>query len=109
MLTLMFHQLRGTTRQMNIQMQHEIENVYASFLTRLHRRPHAAGAIPPILISCPDFPVPKYEKKSLPEVITNDGLHQHGILLISPTPSRLKVSVQQHFSDNQSYYLRDQV
>src|SRR5205085_4283403 len=81
----------------------------ASFLTRLHRRPHAAGIIHPILIACPDFPVAKYEKKSLPEVITNDGLHQNGVLLVPQGPSRLKISVPQHFAENQSYYLRDQI
>lgn len=108
-ITLMFNQLSGDTRQMNLQMQNQIENMYASFITRLYRRPHAAGVIHPILISCPDFPVPKHEKKPLAEVITNDGLHHHGILLVPPGSSRLKVPVRQHFTDNQSYYVRDQV
>jgi hypothetical protein len=105
----MFNQLRGGVRQMNYQMQNQVENVYASLITRLHRKPHATGVIPPILIACPDFPVPKYEKKLLREVVTNNGLHYHGILLTPPGSSRLKVSIEQHFSDNQLHYLRDQV
>jgi hypothetical protein len=109
LMTFVFNQLRGGLRQMNQQMQNQIENVYASLITRLHRRPHAAGVTHPILIGCPDLPVTKYQKKSLPEVITNDGLHYHGLLLVPPGSSRMKVSIQQHFTENQSYYLRDRV
>ena len=43
---------------------------------------------------------------TLSEVITNDGLHYHGILMVPPQ-SRLKVPVQQHFIENQNYYCRD--
>src|SRR5438477_1678122 len=67
LMTLMFNQLGGDIKWMNHQMQYQIENMYASFLTRLHRRPHAAGIIHPILIACPDFPVPKYEKNYYPK------------------------------------------
>jgi hypothetical protein len=109
LMTFMFNQLRGGVSQMNHQMQNQIENVYASLITRLHRRPHAYGVTHPILIGCPDFPVPKFEKKPLPEIITNDGLHYNGLLLVPPGPSRMKVSIQQHFTDNQSHYLRDQI
>ena len=109
LMVFMFNQLSGGLRQMNHQMQNQVENVHASLITRLNRRPDAYGAIHPILIACPDFPAQKYEKKSLPDVITNDGLHYNGILLVPPGSSRLKVSVPQHFSDNQSYYVRDQI
>ena len=109
LMTFTFNSLNGGLRQMNLKMQKQIENVYGSLITRIHRRPHAAGVIHPILIGSPDFPVAKHEKKPLPEVITNDGLHYHGILLLPPGPSRLKVSLPQHFADNQSHYLRDQV
>lgn len=109
LMTFVFNQLRGDVRSKNHQMQNQIENVYASMISRLIRRPRAYGAIHPIMIGCPDFPVKKYAKKSLTEVITNDGLHYHVILLLPPGPSRLKVSVQQHFDENQSYYVRDQI
>jgi hypothetical protein len=109
LMTFVFNQLRGDIRQMNLQMQHQIENMYASFLTRLHRNPHAVDVIHPILISCPDFPVPKYEKTSLRQITTNDGLHYHGLLLIPPGRSRLMGSTAQHFADNQSYYVRDHI
>ena len=108
-ITFMFNQLRGNVRSINDQMQTQIEFVYASFLTRLYRRPKAFGLAHPILIACPDFPVPKHEKKPLREIVTNGGLHYHGVLLVPPQKSRLKVSVPQHFADNQSYYVREQI
>jgi hypothetical protein len=107
-MTFMFNPLPGGIRQMNNQMQKQIENTYASFITRLHRRPHS-GVTHPILISCPDWQVRKHKRKSKFEVTINDGLHNHGILLVPPGSSRLKVSIQQHFKDNESYYLRDQI
>jgi hypothetical protein len=111
LMTFMFHQLPGGERQRHRQMQNEIEGVYASFITRMYRNPHAYAAIHPKLIVCPDWPVAKHAKKPLSEIITNDGLHQHGLLLIPPpSPTqRLKVSVHQHFHDNQSYYVRDRL
>jgi len=75
----------------------------------MHRRPHASNIVHPVLIACPDFPVAKTEKKPLSEVITNDGLHYNGLLLIPPGSSRLTVPLQQHFTENQSHYLRDQI
>jgi hypothetical protein len=111
LMTFISNQLRGGERQINHQIQYQIEGTYASFLTRMNRRPHASGAINPILIACPDWPVAKYEKQSLREVLTNDGLHYHGLLLLPPatSTSRLKVSAQRHFVDNQSYYVRDRI
>ena len=105
--TFMFNRIRGGTTQVNRQMQKQIEGTYASFLTRLNRRPNGSGAVHPKLIACPDWPVPKNEKIPVKEFLINDGLHHHGILLIPPGPSRLKVSIDQHFTDNQSYYIRE--
>src|ERR1700692_1311654 len=109
LMTLMFNQMHGCSKQMNHQKHIQVQNAFASLLTRLHRKPFAHGVIHPILIGCPDWPVPKYQKQSRSDVVTNDGLHFHGILLIPPGSSRLKVSVPQHFADNQSFYVRDQV
>src|SRR2546421_7180190 len=81
LITLLFNPLRGSQVQMNREMKSEIEGLYASFLTRLIRRPHSADATKPVLIASPDWPVPKKQKKLLSEITTNDGLHYHGILL----------------------------
>jgi len=109
LLTARFNQIKGSVQLKNQQMQSELSGLYASFLTRLIRKPQASDVAHPVLIICPDWPVYKRSKKSLFEIATNDGLHQHGILLIPPTDPRhrLKIPVEQHFQENQRYYTRN--
>ena len=104
--TMMFNHLSGNDRQKNHQMQVSMEGIYASFLTRIIRNPRKSSSAKPILICCPDRPTRKNKKIKLSEVITNDGLHYHGVLIV-PLQSRLKIPVHQHFSENHNYYLRD--
>ena len=106
LMTMMFNQLPGNDRQKNHQMQVGMEGIYASFLTRIIRNPRKSSSAKPILICCPDWPVRKNKKTILSAVITNDGPHYHGVLIV-PMQSRLKIPVHQHFSENQDYYLRD--
>lgn len=108
LVSIQFNQIDGPLQVKNSQMQREIVGLYASFLTRLIRKPRSAGIEQPVLIVCPDWPVYKRAKKSLSEVIYNDGLHQHGILLVPPQDrrDRLKIPVDQHFRELQSYYTR---
>ena len=106
LMTMMFNQLPGNDRQKNHQMQVGMEGIYASFLTRIIRNPRKSLSAKPILIGCPDWPVRKNKKMTLSAVITNDGLHYHGVLIV-PMQSRMKIPVHQHFSENQDYYLRD--
>src|SRR4051794_24879472 len=106
LMTIMFNQLPGNDRQKNHQMQVGIDGTYASCLTRIIRNPRKSSSAKPILICCPDRPVRKNKKTRLSEVITNDGLHYHGVLIV-PMQSRLKIPVHQHFSENQDYYLRN--
>jgi hypothetical protein len=110
LMTFLFNSLSGSQVKMNREMKSEIEGVYGSFLTRSIRRPHSIGARKPVLIACPDWPVPKKQKKSLSEIRTNGGLHHHGILLVAPADRhhRLKVPIEQHFADQQAYYTREQ-
>jgi hypothetical protein len=106
LLTILFNPLRGPIGEINQQMRRHIEGIYASFLTRLIRRPKQAGWDRPQLIACPDWPVPKSAKKRLREIIANDGLHYHGILLTSPNQRlhRLRGTADQHFRERQAYY-----
>jgi hypothetical protein len=111
MMTFVFNPLRGSERTKNHEMRTEIEGVYASFITRQIRRPRRSGTILPGLIACPDWPVNKAAKRTLSEIKTNGGLHQHGILVIPPANKhhRLKMPVEQHFRQHQNYYVRDQL
>jgi hypothetical protein len=109
MMTFVFNPLPGSERTKNHEMRTEIEGVYASFITRLIRRPRSLGVVLPGLITCPDWPVNKAAKRTLSEITTNGGLHHHGILLIPPANKhhRLKVPVEQHFREHHDYYVRN--
>jgi hypothetical protein len=111
LMTFMFNSLRGSPFEKNEQMKGEIAGVHSSLVTRVIRKPRADDANLPILFCAPDWPVAKRNKKPLSQVITNDGLHHHGILLIAPADrhSRLKLPVDQHFRDLQHYYTRDRL
>src|SRR5215212_4098605 len=80
-LSFMFNHVPGSRASVLRQMQRELERVYAITLTRVIRKPRCEAEQDrlPILIACPDLPVPKRQKVSLCDVIVNDGLHYQGI------------------------------
>ena len=92
LLTFMFEQLPGSPAAKMAQMTRCIEQAYAIFVTRVVRKPQTAAArgVAPIWLCAPDLPVYKREKKqSLRDLLVNDGLHYHAILLLPPL-SRLE-------------------
>jgi len=110
LVTFMFRPLAGSMNRKAIlvQMNNEVQRVYSTFITRVVRNPRspASGDRLPILIACPDFPVPKRQKQPLADLTINDGLHCHGVLLV-PTHSRLKGGVRKHFGLHRALYLGD--
>jgi hypothetical protein len=103
LLTFMFSPLSGNYLSKLHQMKGSIERFYSRLLTRLVRYP-SKGELP-ILIGMADFPVPKRRKKSsVMDVIINDGLHFHSILLIPPK-SRLRSSLDKHLEENVAFIL----
>jgi hypothetical protein len=106
LLTFMYKPIRGSHRNVNRQMERELERVYAKSLTRIIRKPaaHQISELP-LWIACPDYPVPKgdEERQSLRDVVINDGRHVHAIAAIPPW-SRLKEDLATHFDDQLSLY-----
>ncbi len=107
LLTLMFNPLPGGVHAKLQQMRCATERVFQTYITRVVRKPNSPhwGHKRPVLIACPDLPVSKHEKQSLLDVSINDGWHIHGVLL-TPAESRLRVSVEEHFSRMQHLYQR---
>jgi len=105
--TLMFSHLPGKPKAVLAQMFDEAEHIYRTFVTRCVRRPLSPRSICdlPIMITAPDFPIGK-TNKPLAQVVLNNGLHLHAILLVPPR-SRLPISAQEHFRQHQSLYVRD--
>jgi hypothetical protein len=105
--TMMFSHLPGKPNAVLAQMFDEAERVYRTFVTRVVRRPlsHKSIGDLPIMITAPDFPVSK-TNKPLAQVVLNNGLHLHAILLVPPR-ARLPIPAQEHFRQHQALYVRD--
>ena len=105
LVTFLFSQLPGTRSAVISQMKNEIQRVYSTFLTRVHRKPRTA--LPdelPVLIAVADLPVYKRDRSSSPLVLCNGGLHFHALLLVPPT-SRFYGLLDEHFRSNHGLYL----
>ena len=89
LLTFMFNPLGAGQKQMPKIMQEEVTATYHKILTRMHRVPKKVDLYHlPLWISAPDFPVAKYQKGSLQDAKTNDGLHFDVIALVPPENPR---------------------
>jgi len=86
-------------------MKDEVHRIYATLLTRVHRKPRKASTDElPVLIGAMDLPVYKRDKASGPMVACNGGLHVHALMLIPPA-SRFKGSLPDHFREKQEQYV----
>jgi len=104
LLTILFTQLPGPRRVVIDQMRDEVQWVYSTFITRVHRKPRAASPDElPVLIGAADLPVYKRDRSSSPVCLCNGGLHFHAVLLVPPT-SRLRIPVGEHFAANEELY-----
>jgi hypothetical protein len=109
LLSMLFGPLPGRPQGQLIQMFDDVDRVYRTFLPRFLVARRNLGLRPidelPLLIVAPDLPVGKRDKP-LADVVVNDGLHLHGVMLVPPR-SRLSCSVEQHFREEQGLYVRD--
>lgn len=106
-LTFMFNQLNGNKQSILAQMHREIERFNTVLINRVHQHPNRRSAFGkfPILIGFADLPtIFKTTKKPLVDVVTNDGLHCHAVLLM-PKRSRIKGSIIDHIKRNEHAYV----
>src|ERR1700748_996496 len=73
-LNFMFGQLPSGNRAKKEIMRNEVERVYAILLTREVRRPRSitSQGDMPRFFGCPDYPVPKRDKRSRRLVVANE-------------------------------------
>jgi hypothetical protein len=104
--TFMYEPLPGAEAAKLRQMEREIERFYTVLLTRVVRKPRQLWNRRklPRIFAVPDRPVPKHQKHPLRDVIINDGLHFHAVVLI-PRKSRLRTGLKRHVADNMGLYL----
>lgn len=85
-------------------MNQEIQRVYSTLITRVHRKPQTASPDElPVVIGAADLPVYKLNRSSAPLVRCNGGLHFHALILIQDR-SRLRGPLQGHFHANVHLY-----
>ncbi|MCW6513125.1 hypothetical protein [Lichenifustis flavocetrariae] len=106
-LTCMFNHIPGSTNKVATLMRQDLERVFATFVTRVVRKPLSPNQTDrmPLWVCCPDFPVPKRTKSSLYDVTINEGRHLQGFAL-QPPGSRLRESLDDHFVAHQTLYAR---
>jgi hypothetical protein len=86
-------------------MRDEVERVYSTLVTRVHRKPKTAPTDElPVFIGAADFPVFKRDRSTIPDVFCNGGLHVHVLVLIPPA-SRLKGSLADHLDEKRDLYV----
>jgi hypothetical protein len=103
--TFLFNELPGPRDVVIGRMRDEVERVYSTLVTRVHRKPKTAPTNElPVFIGAADFPVYKRDRSAIPEVFCNGGLHVHVLVLIPPG-SRLKGSLADHFDEKRDLYI----
>lgn len=97
LVTVLFSQFPGSRPTIISRMKQEVQRVYSTLITRVHRKPRTASPDElPILIGAVDLPVHKSNRSSAPLVRCNGGLHFHAMIL-APDRSRLREPLQDHF------------
>jgi hypothetical protein len=104
LVTFLFHELPGPRGAVIGRMRDEVERVYSTLVTRVHRKPKTAPTDElPVFIGAADFPVFKRDRSTIPDVFCNGGLHFHVLVLIPPG-SRLKGSLADHLDEKRDLY-----
>jgi hypothetical protein len=102
-VTFMFNYISGGFDRKCTVMEDEIDRIYSTLVRHVERHPRtpAGSKRVPILIGFPDL----QRGFGWEDVVINDGLHYHGIVLIH-TESRLKVRLDTHIKDHYRHYVR---
>lgn len=104
LVIFLFSQLPGPRSAVIGRMRDEVQRVYSTLLTRVHRKPRTASTDElPVLVGALDLPVYRRDRTSAAMVHCNGGLHVHALMMMPPT-SRLKESLADHFHKNRDLY-----
>jgi hypothetical protein len=110
LVTVMFHNLSGSMDSQITQMHQEVTALFSKLVKRVVRKPRSPAWVPllPKGIFVPDLPVFKRTKTPLNDVVTNNGLHMHGIILAHRW-GRLTDPLDVHFSEKRRTYVAGKI
>jgi hypothetical protein len=102
----LFQHLPGSLKTKTQLMEREVLRWYGRLATRIVRKPRSPSWAPllPKGIFVPDLPVFKKSKQDLRDVVINDGLHMHGIVVANRL-GRISEPLDVHFERNLEKYL----
>ena len=106
LVTFVFNQIPGSMRTKTQQMEQEVVRWYGRLATRTVRKPRSSKWAPllPKGVFVPDLPVAKKSKQDLRDVVINDGLHVHGIVVANRS-GRIVEPLEVHFAEKLEEYL----
>jgi hypothetical protein len=102
-VTFMYNHIPGPFDHKCSVMENEIERVYATLINHVvhnSRSPSQRKKLPK-LYAFPDYPRKKMDPFRWEDVMINDGLHYHGIILI-PIDTRLKISLDMFINEEKN-------
>ena len=110
-LTFAFNSLPGSVPSKLWQMHQKLEFWYQKLATRTVRKPKSPKWVSflPKAILVPDLPVPKHAKQRLRDVIVNDGLHVHGLVVATRDAPRLPDPLDVHIRQHRGTYVTGQL
>jgi hypothetical protein len=104
LVTILFSPLTGARSSVIGKMMDEVQRIYSTLVTRVHRKPRTAPNDElPVFMGAADLPVYKRDRSAIPPVFCNGGLHFHLLVLIPPG-SRLKEPLAEHLEKNRDLY-----
>jgi hypothetical protein len=104
LVTILFSPLPGPRSSVISKMKDEMQRVYSTLVTRVHRKPKTAPNDElAVFIGAADLPVYKRDQSAITPVFCNGGLHVH-ILVLIPPGSRLKEPLAEHLEKNRDLY-----
>jgi hypothetical protein len=104
LVTILFCPLTGARSSVISKMTDEVQRVYSTLVTRVHRKPKTAPNDElPVFVGAADLPVYKRDRSAIIPVFCNGGLHFHLLVLIPPG-SRLKEPLAEHLEKNRDLY-----
>jgi len=85
LVTILFSPLTGARGSVISKMKDEVQWIYSTLVTRVHRKPKTAPNDElPVFVGAADLPVYKSDRSAITPVFCNGGLHFHLLVLIPP-------------------------
>src|SRR5580698_2410044 len=107
LLTFMFSQIPGSDASRMLEMRKHLGWFYGRLAKASVPKASSSkwSSFLPKAVLAPDLPVPKHTKVELRDVTVNNGLHWHGIFLVTPLAPKMQDALYLHIEKNRGKYI----